>query len=73
LLAFFTGIKQDCSNPTLGQANQAADKRTALNAVTGGNQFKSKRGGSNSIGLGVDAKDYVAPIIKPSKKRRSAK
>jgi hypothetical protein len=70
---FFTGIKQDCSNPTLGQANQAAGKRTALNAVTGGNQFKSKRGGSNSIGLGVDAKDYVAPIIKPSKKRRSAK
>ena len=70
---FFTGIKQDCSNPTLGQANQAADKRTALNAITGGNQFKSKRAGSNTIGAGVDPNDYIAPIIKASKKRRGHK
>jgi hypothetical protein len=70
---FFTGIKQDQSNPTLGQANQAADKRTALNAITGGNLFKSKRGGSNTIGLGVEAKEYLAPIVRPSKKRKSSK
>ena len=57
----------------LGQANQAAGKRTALNAITGGNQFKSKRGGLNTIGVGVDVKDYLAPIVKPSKKRKSNK
>jgi hypothetical protein len=70
---FFTGIKQDQSNPTLGQANQAADKRTALNAISGGNQFKSKRGGSNHIDVAVDPKEYFAPIVRPSKKRKSNK
>lgn len=34
---FFTSIKDDCSNPTLGQANQSAGKKTELNSLGGGN------------------------------------
>ena len=67
---FFTGIKNECSNPTLGQAIQGASKRTALNAITGGNMFKSKRGGSNTIGVDVSVEEYVAPVYNPSSKKK---
>lgn len=67
---FFSGIKDDCSNPTLGQAIQSAGKKTELNVLGGGNLFKSKRAGTNTIGAGQDANDYIVPIFRPGRKRK---
>jgi hypothetical protein len=52
---FFSMMRDDNSNPNLGQANLAAGKIGSVNAMYQGGMFRSKRAGNNSSGAKSDA------------------
>jgi hypothetical protein len=64
----FSMMRDDNSNPNLGQANLAASKIGSVNAMYQGNMFRTKRGGTNTVGANVDPEAYLQPL--PGAKRQ---
>jgi len=63
-------MRDDNSNPNLGQANLAASKIGSVNAMYQGNMFRTKRGGTNTVGANVDPEAYLQPLPGAKRQRR---